>query len=332
MRELIFLSPYLFALLLVLPVLTILYFNYWTKREGHLLVSQIPDLKTVNVRHINPKAILFLFRMFCLANILIALTEPTIVKTSEIVTEKQDVSIVLALDVSGSMLIEDLKPSRIEALKAVITNFITQRKYDKIGLVLYAGESITYAPLTTDKKYLLNKIANMDNQEMEDGTAIGLGLASAINVVKASKSKNKVVILLTDGENNAGFLSPLTASAIAKKSNIKVHTIALGKKGKVPMPILELDGSKSYIYLDSKMDEELLKKIALQTKGKYFNASSNKALEEIYKEIDQLEKTEKFIEYKKEVFSLYPFFIIAGLAILVVEILLGLTLLKSFTA
>ena len=332
MKELIFNHPNLLLLLLTIPVLIIFYLRYWTNSDPYMIISQLSDDLKQRRSRVNPKAILFMINMCCLTCVIIALASPVIITSTKKITSKQDISIVLALDVSGSMLIEDLKPNRIEALKEAITNFITYRRNDKIGIVLYAGESLTYTPLTKDTRFLLNKISNMENEEMADGTAIGLGLASAINAIKDSKSKDKVIILLTDGENNSGYVHPLTAAAIAKKHNIKLYTIALGTKGKVPMPVIEMDGSKRYIYLDSKLDEQLLQQMAAQTGGRYFSAGNKNSLNEIYKTIDKLEKTQKFVEYQKSVSSKYSHFALAAIAFLILEIILASTLLKTFAA
>jgi Ca-activated chloride channel family protein len=331
MNELIFNQPYLLLLLFAIPLLIVFYFGYLAKSGTYLIISQLSSNFKQKDSSVSPKTILFLIRICSLACLIIAMAGPVMVTSIKKITSKQDVSFVLALDVSGSMLIEDLKPNRIEALKEAITNFITFRRHDRIGLILYAGESHTYAPLTKDTRFLLNKIQTMEDVELEDGTAIGLGLASAINTLKESRSKDKVIILLTDGEHNSGFVHPLTAAAIASKNNIKVHTIALGTKGKVPMPIVEIDGSKRYIFLESKLDEVLLKQMASQTGGRYFNAANKTALKEIYKTIDSLEKTQKFIEFKKEFSSRSHYFILAAIILLIIETGLGFTFLKTFT-
>ncbi|TDQ09428.1 vWA domain-containing protein [Pedobacter metabolipauper] len=328
MIDWIFQAPAAFALLLIVPVWCIFYWLYWRKQQPVIIISSV---SAGNIRKavFSPPDILFFLKMLALIFVIVALADPVSVRSEKYGLSKTDIAIVLALDVSGSMLIEDLKPNRLEALKAVVANFIAARSTDRFGLVIYAGESMVWSPLTSDSRFLLKKIAEMNNKEMADGTAIGLGLASAVNTIKSSTAKNKVIILLTDGENNAGFIDPLTASAIAKKYGVKVYTIGVGTTGKAPLPVTDLDGNKSYQYIDATLDEPLLKKIASETGGSYFRATDSKALKSIYTQINALEKTKADVQYRKVADPQYRYCIGIALFLVLLGQLLNLTFLRT---
>jgi Ca-activated chloride channel family protein len=232
----------------------------------------------------------------------------------------EGIDITIALDISTSMLAEDFKPNRLEAAKKAATEFINARINDRIGLVVFSSTSFTQCPITFDHDVLKNLFKSVKSGMIEDGTAIGMGLATAVDRLKDSKAKSKVIILLTDGINNTGIVAPLTAAEIAKTYGVRVYTIGVGTKGKAPYPMQTPFGTQ-YVNVDVQIDEDVLRKIASTTNGKYFRAVGNKALENIYKEIDKLEKTkidESVFSRKTEEFL--PLAIIAG-ALLLFEVL-----------
>lgn len=217
-----------------------------------------------------------------------ALARPQSFSTSSL-SETEGINIMLSVDISGSMLARDLKPNRVEAAKAVASEFIASREHDNIGLVVFAGESFTQCPLTTDHAVLLNLLSKVDIGFLEDGTAIGDGLATAVTRLKDQPSESKVVILLTDGTNNAGTIDPMTAAEIAKSFGIRVYTIAVGTMGEAPYPVMT-DFGIEYQMMPVEIDETSLRTIASTTGGSFFRATDNRSLEEIYSEIDQMEK------------------------------------------
>lgn len=271
-----------------------------------------------------------LLRVIGLALLIVALARPRSSETSTKTKSQEGIDLVLAVDISASMLAQDLRPNRLEALKKVAADFVQQRPTDRFGLVLYAGESFTQTPITSDHAVVLNRIAETKYGMVEDGTAIGLGLATAISRLRNSTAKSKVVILLTDGENNRGAIDPLTAAELAKTYGIKVYTIGVGTIGKARMPVARtITGEFIYDDVPVSIDEDLLKKIALGTNGAYFRATDNATLKNIYDEIDQLETSKieelRFYDYQ-ELFYQWAF---AGLLLLLLEFLLRRTLFKS---
>jgi Ca-activated chloride channel family protein len=235
------------------------------------------------------------------------------------------------MDISGSMLAQDLKPDRLEASKKVALDFISNRPNDRMGLVIFSGESFTQCPLTTDHQVLQNLFKDVKSGMIEDGTAIGMGLATATNRLKDSDAISKVVILLTDGVNNQGSIAPLTAAKIAEKFNIRVYTIGVGSEGYAPYPFKTPFGNTVYQDVEVQIDEKTLQDIATTTNGKYFRATSNKALTEIYNEIDKLERSKinvKEYSKKKEEFRIL---IILSLILLAIEFYLRFFLFKSIT-
>jgi Ca-activated chloride channel homolog len=244
----------------------------------------------------------------------------------------EGIDIVLAIDISSSMLARDFKPNRLEAAKEVAIEFIKERPNDRIGLVIYSGESFTQCPLTTDHDKLINLFEGIKNGMITDGTAIGMGLANAVNRLKESDSKSRVVILLTDGENTAGSIPPITAAEIAATFGVKVYTIGVGTKGQAPMPTQDMFGRIRYQMMDVNIDEETLGQIADLTNGKYFRATDNDKLKEVYSEIDRMEKTViEEIQYEKKYEEFLPLALIA-LGLLFGEFLLRKIGLKSLIA
>lgn len=318
---------YLYLLLLIVP-LVVWYIIRISKTQATFKMAstnafegQKKGLK-VYLRHLP-----FLLRMIILALLIITIARPQAIDSWE-KSETQGIDIMLALDISGSMLAQDLQPNRLEAVKKVAAEFITDRKNDNIGLVIFAGETFTQCPMTTDHKVLLNLLNEVDFGMIEDGTAIGLGLANSVNRLKDSESKSKIVILLTDGSNNRGQIAPMTAADLAKSYGIRVYTIGAGTKGTAPTPVQTPFGIRMQ-NMPVDIDEDILTDVANLTGGKYFRAVDNESLREIYHEIDQLEKylvSVQNVSRKQELFL--PFAILA-LALTLVELVLRRTWLRG---
>ncbi|MFW5850899.1 MAG: vWA domain-containing protein [Bacteroidota bacterium] len=269
-----------------------------------------------------------LFRTAAMSILIVALARPVSVDSYADSTS-YGVDIMLALDISGSMLARDLKPDRIEASKDIAAQFINSRQQDRIGLVVFGGETYTQCPLTADHTTLINLLSQIETGVIEDGTAIGMGLSLAVTRLQESDAISKVVILLTDGVNNSGDIDPATAAELAQKKGVRVYTIGVGTRGKAPYPVQTMFGIQMQ-YVDVEIDEESLQHIAHITGGKYFRATNNKDLQNIYEEIDTLEKTkiEDFVYTTKK--EEYEFFALWGIALLAVEVLLRFTVLKKF--
>ncbi|AOR26324.1 aerotolerance protein BatA [Formosa sp. Hel3_A1_48] len=318
-------------LLLLLPPLLLWYVIKHKKQTAVLEISNSSGLVKGSLFWTVLKHCLFGFRTLALVLIIVAMARPQSVDVSTKTKKTRGIDIVMAIDVSASMLAKDLKPNRLEALKDVAGKFIARRPNDRIGLVEYAGESYTRTPVTSDKNIIFNSLKEIKyNTIITGGTAIGMGLATAVNRIKDSKAKSKIIILLTDGVNNSGFIDPLTASELASEYGIKTYTIGLGSNGMALSPVAIRNGKIQYSRIQVEIDEKLLKEIAQGTGGKYFRATNNKKLEEIYAEINQLEKTEieefKYYNYEEKFRPL----VLWALALLVFEFLLRHTLLKSF--
>ncbi len=328
--DIAFANPEFFWLLLLLPVAVAWYFFKRNKATASLRISSLRGFSTKGLAaKLRPG--LFVLRLLSLTALITALARPQTEDISTRTKTTRGIDIVMAIDVSSSMLARDLKPNRLTALKEVAAEFIEQRPNDRIGLVGYAGESYTKTPITSDKSVVLNSLREITFGELEDGTAIGMGLATAVNRLKESKAVSKVIILLTDGVNNTGFIEPMTAANLAVEFGIKTYTIGLGTNGEALTPIsYNLDGSFRYGMRQVEIDEELLKEIAALTDGKYFRATDNESLEEIYEEINSLEKTEieefKYYNYDER---FRPWVFLAG-ALLLLEWALRHSLFKSF--
>ena len=325
-----FANPEFFWLLLLLP-LALLWYVF--KRKNEMASLRISSIKgfTVTSWASKLKPILFGIRLLALAAIITALARPQTEDISTRTKTTKGIDIVMAIDVSSSMLARDLKPNRLTALKEVAADFIDGRPNDRIGLVSYAAESYTKTPITSDKAIVLNALEEITYGLLEDGTAIGMGLATSVNRLKESKAISKVIILLTDGVNNSGFIEPRTAADLAVEFGIKTYTIGLGTNGNALSPIAyNRDGSYRYGMRQVEIDEELLKEIAEVTGGKYFRATDNESLEDIYDEINKLEKTEieEFKYYKYEE-KFRPLIFLAGI-LLLLEWGLRNSIFKSF--
>lgn len=317
-------------LLAVIPVLVFWYVLKNRKQTAQLSVSSVQGFKKTSV-WTTIKHLLFGLRIIAVILIVCALARPQTVEVSSKTKTTRGVDIVMAIDVSASMLAKDLKPNRLEALKNVAADFIKGRPNDRIGLVEYAGESYTKTPITSDKSIVLQSLKGIKyNTIITGGTAIGMGLATAVNRIKDSRAKSKIIILLTDGVNNAGFIDPQTASELALEYSIKTYTIGLGTNGMALSPVALNNGVFQYGRVQVEIDEELLKEIAEVTGGKYFRATDNRKLKAIYKEIDALEKTEveefKFYNYEEKFRPL----VLLALGLLLFEFLLRFTLFRSF--
>lgn len=323
-----FAQPGLFWLALLLPVMIFWYVKNNNRQQAGIKVSSLKNFKGITSWKNLFRHVPFVCRVLALAFIIIALARPQ-TKNDEQQVEGEGVDIILCIDVSGSMTAQDFTPNRMEAAKAVAANFVEQRLTDRIGIVIFSGESFTQCPLTTDKSVLKSAIENIRNGLLEDGTAIGDGLSTSIDRLRTSKSKSKVVILLTDGENNGGLIGPDNAKEIAKAFKVRVYTIGVGTDGYAPFPIKTELG---VIIQQQKVtiDEKLLKAIAGETGGKYFRAKDNTGLENIYREIDNLEKSKVEIStVTRYTEKFFPYAMIA-LGLLLIELVLRFTVLKKF--
>jgi len=327
-----FLNPEYFILLGIIPL--IILWNYLNRNKLNNSIKFSNSEAFTNSSNIYSilKASLRYFRMISLALIITALARPQVIDTSTRVKTNSGVDIIMAIDVSASMLAKDLKPNRLDALKNVADEFIKNRITDRIGLVEYAGESYTKTPLTTDKSITLRSLREIKyNNIIEGGTAIGMGLATSVNRIKDSKAKSKVIILLTDGVNNAGFIDPITAAELAKEFQIKIYCIGLGTNGLALSPVgIDARGKFNYANIQVEIDEKLLTQISEMTGGKYFRATDNERLKEIYSDIDKLEKTEieEFKYYSVD--EKFRYFLVPAILLIVFELIMKLTILRSF--
>lgn len=326
-KNISFSLPWFFVLLLVVPLLIIWYVRVGNKQQGSVTVSDtsapgLSSWKTI-FRHLP-----FMFRLLTVIFIIAALARPQTVYEEQNI-EGEGVDIVLCIDVSGSMTAQDLTPNRLEAAKNVAIDFVNKRITDRIGIVIFSGESFTQCPITTDHRVLISAIENIRNGLLEDGTAIGSGLGTSVDRLRSSKTKSKIVILLTDGENNGGLIDPQTAKEIAKAFSIKVYTIGVGTDGYAPQPV---NTPMGVVMQQGKVsiDEKLLKEIAGETGGKYFRAKDNEGLAGIYNEIDKLEKSKVEITSRTRYTEKFFPFVIAALGFLFLEMILRFTIFRKF--
>ena len=326
-----FLHPRILWLLGILPVLVVWYFYIQNQSKTRLKVGNTAGLLQVKSWKTSLQKALPLMRLLAIAALIIGMARPVSHSVTKKTKTSNGIDIVMAIDISASMLAKDLSPNRLESLKKVAVNFVSQRPNDRFGLVAYAGESFTKTPITSDHDIVIRNIRELNWGELDGGTAIGMGLGSAINRIKDSKAKSKVIILLTDGVNNSGFVDPNTAAEIAKEMGIKVYTIGLGTNGMALFPVARRDdGSLIYQNQPVEIDEVLLRQIAKETGGKYFRATSNSKLKAIYDEINKMETTVTQ-ELKYENFDeLYRKWVLLALGLLLLELLLRKTIFKSF--
>ena len=318
MDNLVFKNPEFLWLLLLIPVIIFFMYYFRFKKVSNLKISSFDNFKTKSFKS-KLYPLLNTLRIISITLVIIALSRPQEISNSSRTKTSSGIDIVIAVDISSSMLAQDLKPNRLEALKSVASEFINDRINDRIGLVIYAGESYTKTPVTSDKEVVINSLTEISfDGIIDDGTAIGMGLATSVNRLKDSKAKSKVIILLTDGVNNSGFIDPSTAADLASTYGIKTYTIGLGTNGNARAPVaLNPNGSFRFGITKVEIDEDLLNEVADKTGGKYFRATDNRKLEEIYEEINKLEKTEveeiKYsdIDEKYRPFALLAFVLIS---------------------
>ena len=320
-------TKYLYLLLLLIP-LTVWYVVRLSKTQASFRLASAnafngmkPGFR-VYMRHFP-----FILRLLSLALVIVVIARPQSVSSWE-ESETQGIDIVMALDVSGSMLAQDLQPDRLQAARKVAAEFITDRSNDNIGLVIFAGESFTQCPLTTDHKVLLNLLNEINFGMIDDGTAIGLGLATSVNRLKDSQSQSKVVILLTDGTNNSGQIAPLTAADLARSYGIRVYTVGVGTKGMAPTPVNTPYGIRMQ-NMPVDIDEETLTEIAAMTGGQYFRAQDTEGLRQVYNEIDEMEKYLISVQNVTRRQELFLPWALAALALILLELLLRRTWLRS---
>jgi len=327
-----FLNPEYFIFLVIIPIIIV--WNYFNsdKLTNSIKFSNSEAFGESGNFYSKLKSILKYLRLISIILIVTALVRPQVIDTSTRVKTNSGIDIIMAIDVSASMLAKDLKPNRLDALKNVAEEFIKNRISDRIGLVEYAGESYTKTPLTTDKSVTLRSLKDIKyNNIIEGGTAIGMGLATSVNRIKDSKAKSKVIILLTDGVNNAGFIDPMTAAELATEFQIKIYSIGLGTNGLALSPVgIDSRGKFNYANVQVEIDEKLLTQISEMTGGKYFRATDNDRLKEIYSDIDELEKTEieEFKYYSVD--EKYRYFLLPAIMLIAFEMIMKLTILRSF--
>lgn len=316
--------------LVLLPVLIGWYtYKYW-KRQPTFQYATTAFIGGTSIKS-RLVHVPFILRLLAISAIIVGLARPQSSSSWQDV-KTEGIDIVLAIDISSSMLARDFEPNRLIAAKEVAIEFIKSRPNDRIGLVVYSGESFTQCPLTTDHDKLINLFQGIKNGMITDGTAIGMGLANAVNRLKDSDAKSKVVVLLTDGENTAGSIPPVTAAEIAATFGVKVYTIGVGTKGQAPMPVPDMFGRVRMQMMDVNIDEESLQKIADLTGGAYFRATDNNKLVEVYSEIDQMEKTIiEETQYEKKYEQFLPLALIA-LGLLLIELFLRKFYFKSLIA
>tara|TARA_B100000497_G_C7693243_1_gene422238 strand:- start:3347 stop:4354 length:1008 start_codon:yes stop_codon:yes gene_type:complete len=327
--DITFVSPYFLSLLILIPLALL-----WKKRKGkdQKIHLQMPDLEPIkSIRSIRSTVFPYLNILKAVSFVLfvIALARPQLTLKEEEV-KAEGIDIMMIMDISSSMLAQDFKPDRLEVSKKVAIQFVDKRPYDRIGLVVFSGESFTQCPLTTDHRVLKDFLDGLQCGLLEDGTAIGMGLASAVNRLKDSEAKSKVIILLTDGVNNSGYIKPMTAAEIAQELETKVYTIGVGSVGQALSPISRRsDGRYVFGMAKVEIDEGLLNQISEMTGGKYYRATNEQNLEAIYAEIDRLEKTEMDITTFKRYSEEYGRFLSIGLFIFLLEVVLRHSIFKT---
>ncbi len=318
---------YLYLLGILIPIIV---WYIWKRRKSSasLKISSTDAFnKAKSTWKVRLRHIPFILRLLIIALVIVILAQPQSSNSWQ-KSSTEGIDIMLAMDISGSMLAQDLQPNRLEAAKSVAASFISGRPNDNIGLVVFAGESFTQCPLTTDHVVLLNLLKDIHCGMIEDGTAIGLGLATSVSRLKDSQAKSKVIILLTDGTNNRGDIAPATAAEIAESFGIRVYTIGVGTQGMAQMPVQMAYGI-DYVSVPVQIDEEILRKIANTSGGKYFRANNTSKLKEIYSEIDEMEKTKISVQDYTKKHDEYAIFAIIAFILLCTEILLRNTVFKA---
>lgn len=328
-KHISFAHPWFFALLLVIPFLI-----WWRqkakKKQAAFRLSAIAALQNAKPTwRVRLRPLLLVLRVIALIALIVALARPQSSNTTENI-DSEGIDIVFSIDVSGSMLAEDLKPNRIEAAKKVALDFVDRRPTDRIGLVIFSGESFTQCPITIDHDVLKEQLSEIKSGTLVDGTAIGEGLATAVDRIRKSNGKSRIVILLTDGVNNVGKIGPELALEVAKAYKVRVYTIGVGTKGMAPYPTPTPFGMQKQM-MEVQIDEGLLQKISKETGGKYYRATDNKTLAAIYNDIDKLEKTKIEISSYKHYAELFFPFALLAIICLGLEMLLRYTVFRSVT-
>lgn len=320
-----FLNPYILLVACIVPLLLI-YYILVGRRRATLIVSSTqgtaPRTLRYYLRHVP-----IVLRLLAILAMVIALARPVVVH-HESETTTEGVDIVLAMDISGSMLARDFTPDRLSAAKRLATEFVAERTGDRLSVVAFAGEAFTQCPLTADQAAVGTMLSRLRSGVVEDGTAIGNGLATAINRLRESGAKSKVVVLLTDGVNNRGQISPIMAAEIARDLGIKVYTIGVGSRDKAPMPAIDPFGNQTFVMADVEIDEELLRNIASTTSGRYFRANDNEALRNIYQQINELEKSEVQVTHYTSYDELFGRWLLLALLLLALEFIVARVILN----
>ena len=326
-KNITFGQPWFFLLLVLVPVLIWWYVSKNNRRQAAIIISDV-SAKGLSSWKTSFRHLPFVLRLLAVIFIIAAIARPQTM-FEEQHAEGEGIDIVLCIDVSGSMTAQDLTPNRLEAAKKVAIDFVNKRLTDRIAVVIFSGESFTQCPLTTDHPVLISAIENIRNGLLEDGTAIGSGLSTSVERLRTSKSKSRIVVLLTDGENNGGLIDPQTAKEIAKAFQIKVYTIGVGTDGYAPQPV---NTPMGIVMQQGKVsiDEKLLKEIANETGGKYFRAKDNEGLTGIYAEINGLEKSKVEISTRTRYTEKFFPFVLAGLILIFLELLLKFTVFRKF--
>ena len=312
-----FLYSHILWLALIVPLIAA-YYIFVARREATLTVSAIGGRRAPRTLRYWLRPLPIVLRLAALVMFIIALARPVNV-TNESEATTEGIDIVLSMDISGTMLARDFKPDRLTAAKRLAAEFVAERRGDRIAVVAFAGEAFTQAPLTSDQATVETMLSRLRSGVVEDGTAIGNGLATAINRLRESSAKSKVIILLTDGVNNRGQISPIMAAEIARDMGVKVYTIGVGTRGRAPYPAVDMFGNQTTVMADVEIDEELLEEIASMTGGKYYRAVNDEALREIYAEINTLEKSEVQVTHYQTYEELFLMWVVLGLLLLAVE-------------
>ena len=314
-----FLYPNILWLMAIIPLI-VLYYIFVARRKASLTVSTIGGRRAPRPFRYWLRPLPIVLRMVAVALFIVALARPVNI-TEEHETTTDGIDIVMAMDISGSMLARDFTPDRLTSAKHLAAEFVANRRGDRIAVVAFAGEAFTQAPLTSDQAVVETMLSRLRSGVVEDGTAIGNGLATAINRLRESGAKSKVVILLTDGVNNRGQISPLMAAEIARDMGIKVYTIGVGTRGRAPYPAVDMFGNKITVMADVEIDEELLREISSMTGGKYYRAVNDEALREIYAEINELETSKVQVTNYQTYEELFLMWVVLGLLCLGLEFL-----------
>lgn len=331
-KNITFANPEFFWLFILLPIAIFVWIKNRKKQRASVKLSAIQGVQEHTSLLVKLLPISIVLRVVALSAIIVGMARPQLVNVDTQIHSTHGIDIVMAMDVSGSMLARDLKPNRLEALKTVAADFVSQRVTDRIGTVIYAAEAYTKTPVTSDKLLILNDLKSIKyDNVLRDGTAIGVGLATSVNRLKDSPSKSKVIILLTDGVNNTGTVDPKLAAEIAKEYNIKVYTIGIGTNGLAESPVgIKENGEIVYERIPVELDEALMKSIAQTTGGKYFRATDTKKLKDIYEEINQLEKTkideQKFVKADDQ----FQLLVLFAFILLCIDFILQKTIFRGF--